>query len=106
MTVKTTQAAVNPDQDGDYNLQTRYRLDIKHDWNSYLATRLGGIYQEDDYTGITRNDERYTLSAGVDYQIRRWIQLKADWQYQDKTSNRSGYSYDQNVWTLSAQFSL
>ncbi|MDW2127805.1 outer membrane beta-barrel protein, partial [Vibrio sp. 2033] len=52
------------------------------------------------------NDERYTLSAGVDYQIRRWIQLKADWQYQDKTSNRSGYSYDQNVWTLSAQFSL
>ncbi|MDW1913066.1 outer membrane beta-barrel protein, partial [Vibrio sp. 707] len=106
VTVKTTQAAVNPDQDGDYNLQTRYRLDIKHDWNSYLATRLGGIYQEDDYTGITRNDERYTLSAGVDYQIRRWIQLKADWQYQDKTSNRSGYSYDQNVWTLSAQFSL
>ncbi|WP_420604940.1 outer membrane beta-barrel protein [Vibrio parahaemolyticus] len=106
VTVKTTQAAVNPDQDGDYNLQTRYRLDIKHDWNSYLATRLGGIYQEDDYTGITRNDERYTLSAGVDYQIRRWIQLKADWQYQDKTSNRSGYSYDQNIWTVSAQFSL
>ncbi|MDW3170717.1 outer membrane beta-barrel protein, partial [Vibrio sp. Y184] len=47
-----------------------------------------------------------TLSAGVDYQIRRWIQLKADWQYQDKTSNRSGYNYDQNVWTVSAQFSL
>ena len=96
----------NPDQDGDYNLQTRYRLNLKHDWNSYLATRLGAIYQQDDYTGITRNDDRYTLSFGIDYQIKRWVQLQADWQYQDKTSNRPDYSFEQNIWTLSAQFSL
>ncbi|NMS37539.1 outer membrane beta-barrel protein, partial [Vibrio parahaemolyticus] len=102
VSVKTTQAAVNPDQDGDYNLQTRYRLNLKHDWNSYLATRLGAVYQQDDYTGISRNDDRYTLSFGIDYQIKRWIQLQADWQYQDKNSSRSGYSFEQNIWTLSA----
>ncbi len=106
VSVKTTQAAVNPDQDGDYNLQTHYRLNLKHDWNSYLATRLGAVYQQDDYTGISRNDDRYTLSFGIDYQIKRWIQLQADWQYQDKNSSRSDYSFEQNIWTLSAQFSL
>ena len=110
-TVKTTQAAISPDQDGDYNVQTRYRLDIKHDWSSYLSTQLGALYQEDDYTGLlagttSRDSERYSLFAGIDYQIRRWILLQADWKYQDKTSERSGYSFDQNVWTLSAQFSL
>lgn len=116
ITVKTTQAAVNPDQDGDYNLQTRYRIDFKHDWNSYLATELGFLYQEDDYTGElpgltlrdsnSRDSERYSLSAGIDYQIKRWILLQAHWQYQDKTSDRTGYSFQQNVWTLSTQFSL
>ncbi|MFN1548077.1 outer membrane beta-barrel protein [Vibrio natriegens] len=111
ITVKTTQAAVNPDQDGDYNLQTRYRIDFKHDWNSYLATELGFLYQEDDYTGelpgmASRDSERYSLSAGIDYQIKRWILLQANWQYQDKTSDRTGYSFQQNVWTLSTQFSL
>ncbi|MGP8306056.1 outer membrane beta-barrel protein [Vibrio sp. YIC-376] len=109
--VQTTQSAVNPDQDGDYNLQTRYRLDVKHDWNSYLATQLGALYQEDDYTGVltgntSRDSERYSLSAGIDYQIKRWILLQANWQYQDKTSDRPGYSFNQNIWTLSAQFSL
>ncbi len=111
ITLKTTQAAVNPDQDGDYNLQTRYQADIKHDWNSYLATQLSALYQEDDYTGAlqgdsSRDSERYALSAGIDYQIKRWILLEANWQYQDKTSNRTGYSFQQNVWTLSTQFSL
>ncbi len=111
ITVKTTQAAVNPDQDGDYNLQTRYRADVTHDWNSYLATELGFLYQVDDYTGelpgiASRDSERYSLSAGIDYQIKRWILLQANWQYQDKTSDRVGYSFQQNIWTLSTQFSL
>ncbi|WP_045496392.1 outer membrane beta-barrel protein [Vibrio hyugaensis] len=105
-TIKTTQAAISPDQDGDYNLQTRYKLDMKHDWNSYLTTRLGTLYQQDDYTGITRNEDRYALSAGIDYQIKRWVLLQADWRYQDKTSNWQGYNFDQNVWALSARFSL
>ncbi|WP_045404727.1 outer membrane beta-barrel protein [Vibrio jasicida] len=106
LTVKTTQAAVSPDQDGDYNLQTRYILDIKHDWNSYLTTRLGALYQQDDYTGITRNEDRYALSAGLDYHIKRWVLLQADWRYQDKNSNWQNYSFDQNIWALSARFSL
>lgn len=111
ITIKTTQAAVNPDQDGDYNLQTRYRVDLKHDWNSYLSTQFGALYQEDDYTGeltanTSRDSERYALSAGINYQIKRWILLQANWQYQDKTSDRPDYSFNQNTWTLSAQFSL
>ena len=106
ITLKTTQAAVSPDQDGDYDLQTRYQLNLKHDWNSYLTTRLGALYQEDDYTGVTRKEDRYALSAGLDYQIKRWVLLQADWRYQDKSSNWQGYSFDQNVWSLSARFSL
>ena len=106
ITLKTTQAAVSPDQDGDYDLQTRYLIDLKHDWNSYLATRLGALYQQDDYTGITRNEDRYALSAGLDYQIKRWVLLQADWRYQDKDSNWQGYSFEQNIWSLSARFSL
>ncbi|MGR5397163.1 outer membrane beta-barrel protein [Vibrio harveyi] len=106
LTLKTTQAAVSPDQDGDYNLQTRYTLALKQDWNSYLTTRLEALYQQDDYTGVTRNEDRYALSTGVDYQIKRWVLLKADWRYQDKNSNLQGYSFDQNVWSISARFSL
>ncbi len=105
-TVKTIQAAVNPDQDGDYNLQTRYQVGVNHDWNSYFTTHLNGIYQSDDFTGISRKDDRYILTAGIDYQIKRWVQLKANWQYQSKNSSESGYGFDQNIWTLSAQFSL
>lgn len=111
ITLNTTQAAINPDQDGDYNLQTRYQFHLKHDWSSYLATQLKALYQEDDYTGALqasapRDSERYSLSAGIDYQLKRWILMQANWQYQDKTSDRSGYSFQQNVWTLSTQLSL
>ncbi len=109
--IKTAQAAVSPDQEGDYNLQTRYQLSVKHDWNSHLITRLNGTYQTDDYTGATninvpRQEERYSIATGIDYQIKRWVQLKAGWQYQNKISNLPGYSFSQNIWTLSAQFSL
>ncbi len=111
LTAKTTQAAVNPDQDGDYDLRTRYELGVMHNWNSYFATHIGGIYQQDDYAGTSnfsepRVDDSYTVTVGIDYQIRRWVQLKADWQYQDKKSNNPGYGFNQNIWTLSAQFSL
>ncbi|WP_445285764.1 outer membrane beta-barrel protein [Vibrio sp. AND4] len=106
ITLKTTQSAVSPDQEGDYDLQTQYIIDLKHDWNSYLATRFKTVYQQDVYTGITRNEDRYAISAGLDYQIKRWILLQADWRFQNKDSNWQGYSFEQNIWSLSAQFSL
>ncbi len=111
ITLNTNQAAINPDQDGDYNLRTRYLIDLRHGWHSYLTTQVSTLYQEDDYTATlqetsSRDSKQYALSAGINYQIKRWILLQGSWQYQDKTSSRSGYSFQQNVWTLSTQFSL
>ncbi|MCA3938816.1 outer membrane beta-barrel protein [Vibrio vulnificus] len=110
-TLLTTQAAVNPEQDGDYNLQTRYSLQLDQAWNSYFVTSLKGLYQQDDYTGsyqsgVLRKEERFQLSAEAQYQFRRWARIDAAWQYQDKTSNWSGYSFDQHIWTVTARLSL
>ncbi|POF57319.1 capsular biosynthesis protein, partial [Vibrio vulnificus] len=110
-TLLTTQAAVNPEQDGDYNLQTRYSLQLDQAWNSYFVTSLRGLYQQDDYTGsyqsgVLREEERFQLSAEAQYQFRRWARIDAAWQYQDKTSNWSGYSFDQHIWTVTARLSL
>ncbi|CAH1542098.1 Capsular polysaccharide synthesis enzyme CpsB [Vibrio rotiferianus] len=106
VSLSTKQAAINPDLYGDYNLQTRVHLTIEHNWNSYLKSDFSTSYLNEDYTGVDREEDSYTLRVGVDYQFRRWLSVSGQWQFIEKESNWAGYSYDQNLWSLAFNLSL
>ena len=106
VSLSTKQAAINPDLYGDYNLQTRVHLTIEHNWNSYLKSDFSTSYLNEDYTGVDRKEDSYTLKVGVDYQFRRWLSVSGQWQFIEKESNWAGYSYDQNLWSLAFNLSL
>ncbi len=103
---KTSQAAIDPDQQGDYNLQTLFSLKFKHNWNSRLSSTLSTAYTMDDYSNGLRDEELLALGVDGTYQFRRWLGLTAFYKYEDNDSTNSSYQYSQNVFGVSLHATL
>lgn len=73
---------------------------------------LGGIYQERSYLGRyvtdsagvlldeTRKDKKYIMSAGVTYSILSSVMLKADYSYENSSSNDNIYTYTNKIYSI------
>jgi len=74
-------------------------LDWVYYWKPRLYTRVGLLGTNDDYVGEPRTDHRYNASAGVFYQMRRWLELGVDYTYETRTSDvpLSAADYNDNV---------
>lgn len=80
----------------------------RHDWNSRSSTGLSLIYANDDYTGDStqRDDERFAAEASYKVAVKRWFDLGLGYRYENRDSNLRNLSYSQNVYFISADFSL
>lgn len=74
-----------------------------HYWRPLLYTRAGLLGTDDEYIGTSRVDHRYGASAGVFYQVRRWVELGLDYAYESRTSDDSLADYTDNVFTFSVR---
>jgi hypothetical protein len=91
--------------------QTRYSIDWEYAWASRVTTNLGYRRLEEDYVGGSRGssgerEDTDTLTAGVSYSFRRWLDFGFETQIKTSDSSEPGSDYDRNTYFLTATLSL
>lgn len=84
-------------------LQTRGSLQADYEFRRNIILSARAAYEDDDYSGISRDDGRSTLSLSASYLLNRGLSLSATYSYLDVNSSgtESRLSYDVNVVSLS-----
>lgn len=77
--------------------QTRAELRADHELlrNLILTASLG--YQNDDFQGISRDDDYYLAGLGAKYLLNRNFTLSGGYGYRSRESNIAGSDFDENV---------
>ena len=91
---------------GDAIDSTITRLSWVHHWKQRLNTDVSALYAQDDFSDTNREDNIYSFELRVNYDMRRWLNLSAGYRRTDRQSNDNTFDFDQNVFDISAIFSL
>lgn len=93
--------------------QTTYSIRWDHDWDERIQTNVGFSVRDKDYLGGSndqRNDQIETLSLGVSYSVRRWLDVGFETQFKENDSDNPNSnfdaSYDRNTYFLTVTMSL
>jgi len=54
-------------------------------------------YINDDFRDVDRVDDRFIAGVGVEYLLNRNFSLTADYQYQQRWSDRDGEDFSRNL---------
>ena len=80
----------------------RVTLSLERTFFEKLTWSLGGYYQKNDYEAIIpgtterRRDEIWDGLVGIRYRIRNWLSAGVSFEYTDRDSNITGWSYSEN----------
>ncbi len=85
-----------------YNLTSKINISLRGKYNNY---DYYGIYVYDEIT-TERDDDKYTASLFVDYQIQNWLSARASYRYINRDSTIEDFSYIENQVLLSLTFSI
>ena len=68
---------------------------------------LSGVagYENDDYLSTTRTDDIYSAGVGARYLLNRNWAVLAQYQYSNRQSTASGFSYDRQLISVALKFS-
>ena len=77
-----------------------------HDWRSYLHSRVTAGFGTEAYGSNPRRDTQRFYSAGVSYDLHRWMNLSASFSHDSRNSNVGQYDYGRNVYSFSVNVSL
>lgn len=83
-----------------------YSLTWNHSWDERISTQAMLSHMNEDYIGLTREDETDTAMVGVNYELKRWLSMNLAYTYKDKDSNALDESETQNLFMLTFQGSL
>lgn len=106
LSLDTSQNARDPDQDGDYVEEAIYILGWNHYWNEQFATNVSYTNVDESYTGVSREDKTDIWGFSASYDMRRWVSITLGWDYTDKTSSQANIGHEQQIWYLTATFTL
>ncbi len=57
-------------------------------------------FENDDYEGITRDDDHFEAGLGARYMLGRHYALRGDWRFDRRDSNVAGQDFSRHVFTL------
>lgn len=77
-----------------------------HAWNDRMKTALAYGFTNEEYDLTGRKDDTNRVSAGVAYDLRRWMSLGLDMTHTERSSNQAAFDYDDNGVYLTLQGSL
>lgn len=85
-------------------LSTSYSLDVSH----YIMARTAvtarfTIDNDEIVTGTSRTDKRNSIKVGVNHSLRKWLNVKLAYKYQEKTSNIELFNFESNTIELSLE---
>lgn len=87
-------------------LSSSYDITLEHELmrNVLLSANLG--YDNNDYEGISREDDIWFAGVGGDYLLRRGVTLSANYLFTDRDSNIAGADFSQNLFILGVRFQM
>jgi len=89
-----------PGPAGNGYLSTTVVANADHELLRNLLLNLNTSYENDNFQGITRTDNVFTVGAGARYLVNRNLFLGGFFTYYQRNSTVAGASYSQNVVTL------
>jgi hypothetical protein len=72
-------------------------IDVTHSLSRSITLRARGFYTNNDYRGITRNEDIYGASIGADYHFMPKLAFGVDFTHTSRNSDIPGTNYGQNV---------
>ena len=93
----TANTSYSPDR---HTLEAKLAHELNDSWEVYVD----GSYRYSDYPskgGRQREDDRYRMAVGTEYEINKTWSLSAKYEYTDNHSDRSEDEYTRNVYQLS-----
>lgn len=93
----------------DFVDTSSYGISWEHDWTDRVTSNLGYTFTDKDYEGGSndgRNDELDSYNLGVNYKMRRWLDLGVGYSFKDNSSNDADSAYDRNQVFFNATASL
>lgn len=106
VSLKTDQDFVETNGTGNAGDRRQVSLSWNHNWRTRLSTNLELLYGQETYAPDPRQDEFYETSAKVKYDFRRWLNLEAGYRFSNLDSTEDTFSYDQNVFEFTADFTF
>ncbi|MBW8190168.1 outer membrane beta-barrel protein [Neiella marina] len=104
--IESGRRAKDPDTLGDYVRETTAQIRWEHGWTERFTTLASIAYQDEEYTGIERDDDALTGEIGARYHWRRWLNTDLSYQYIDQDSTFDALTYDKNIYWLTVTASL
>ncbi|MDE3270656.1 outer membrane beta-barrel protein [Pseudoalteromonas sp. G4] len=102
----TSQAAVDPLTEGNYIEQRVFDLGWNHNWSELFSSRVSLNYMDEEYVGVTRNDETLGFVLSADYQLLRWLNVGVFAELSQKDSTTENLNYDKNTFGVNARLSM
>ena len=72
-------------------------MQVEHAFRRWLTATASFKFAVDDYVGVDRKDDRYSLSVGIVYKLNREWQLKSELRRDWLRSNLPASDYEANV---------
>lgn len=77
-----------------------------HDWTSYVHSKLMAGRMRTNYNGDGRKDVEDAYSAGVMYDMRRWLGIGLEYSYARRDSSLNVYDYTRRISMLKVEASF
>ena len=77
-----------------------------HAWNDRFKTAFAYGITTEEYDQTSRKDDTNSISAGVTYDLRRWLTVGMDLTHAERDSNQAAFDYDNNTLFLTVQGAL
>jgi hypothetical protein len=83
-------------------LRTNVGVEVDHELVRNVILNFAANYQNDDYKGIDRNDDRYDITGGVRYLLNRNVYLGGAYTYSNRSSTgtAAGGEFSRNLFML------
>ncbi|GAB4057303.1 exopolysaccharide biosynthesis beta-barrel protein VpsM [Uliginosibacterium sediminicola] len=100
-------SAVDPSGSStSFVIERNNTLKWTHDWTGYLHSTASAGVQQLRYQGTTRNDKVRTLSAGMNYDFRRWLSVGLEYSLFDRDSTIDTDKYIRRLTALKLDAAL
>lgn len=95
----------------NYFVDNSIKLNYKHKFTDKVAGNLGGLYRLSQYPSDTlesgtwkkRLDNTWSVGAGIEYDMQKWLVWKAGYDFSQRQSNFGNFDYNDNLASVSVK---
>jgi hypothetical protein len=102
-----TRRALDEGDDGASAIQSQSTtLSWKHEWLDRLSSDVSFSYTDNEYQDYERDDQLSVFGVGLNYEMRRWLDIGIGYKYAENDSSIDFESYERNIYSISFTASL